>query len=283
MIDAKELDIPYDMIIGRNSIIEHSLLLYDPDFHTLGMRLRHDDDSMHDIAHNPAVGSVTPTVRGDTNDGINQGAVAKQPDETFVGYLHEVHRLFMLLEGEKMRHYTCPADSTEELLTLSSGIAMPTAKLSIQREPKNGISGVPVDQDGKTSSLPGDDSYVNGFNRNQKWHSTKPDRPELNRAHKDAYIHYEASAEGMDFASAWEPQYQGMIRSDPTPTGTLVGRNASNGVHTEYYLLPTMLGDEELREETGRLCTKYQTLFSISVSPEPADLKPMELVVDQNK
>ena len=74
-----------------------------------------------------------------------------------------------------------------------------------------------------------------------------------------------------------------MIRSDPTPTGTLVGRNASNGVPTEYYLLPTMLGDEELREETERLCTKYQKLFSTSVSPEPADLKPMELVVDQNK
>ena len=44
-----------------------------------------------------------------------------------------------------------------------------------------------------------------------------------------------------------------------------------------------MLGDEELREEAKRLCTKYQKLFSISVSPEPADLKPMELVVDQNK
>ena len=73
-----------------------------------------------------------------------------------------------------------------------------------------------------------------------------------------------------------------MTRSDPTPTGTLVGRNASNGVQTDYYLLPTMLGDEELREEATRLCTKYQKLFSISVSPEPADLKPMELVVDQN-
>ena len=96
-------------------------------------------------------------------------------------------------------------------------------------------------------------------------------------------IHYEASAEGMDFASAWEPQYQGKIRSDPSLTGTLVGRNASNGVSTEYYLLPTFLGDEELREETRCLCTKYQNLFSMSVNPEPVDLKPMELVVDQNK
>ena len=83
-IDAKELDIPYDMIIGRNSIIEHSLLLYDPEFHALGMRLRHENDSLHDIAHNSAVGSVSPTVRGDTNDGENQGAVAKRPDGTFV-------------------------------------------------------------------------------------------------------------------------------------------------------------------------------------------------------
>ena len=128
-IDAKELDIPYDMIIGRNSIIEYSLLLYDPDHHALGMRIHHDDDSSHDIAHNSAVGRVLPTVRGDTNDGENQGAVAKQPDGTFVGYLHEVHRLFMLLEGEKTRHYMCPAEVTEKLLTLSSGIAMPTAKL----------------------------------------------------------------------------------------------------------------------------------------------------------
>ena len=84
VIDAKELDIPYDMIIGRNSIIEHSLLLYDPEFHALGMRLRHENDSLHDISHNSAVGRVLPTVRGDTNDGENQGAVAKPPDGTFV-------------------------------------------------------------------------------------------------------------------------------------------------------------------------------------------------------
>ena len=69
IIDAKEQDIPYDMIIGRNSIIEHSLLLYDPEFHALGMRLRHKNDSLHDIAHNSAVGRVSPTVRGDTNEG----------------------------------------------------------------------------------------------------------------------------------------------------------------------------------------------------------------------
>ena len=52
---------------------------------------------MHDIAHNPAVGRVKPTVRGDTNDGENQGAVAKQPDETFVGYLYEVRRFVYAL------------------------------------------------------------------------------------------------------------------------------------------------------------------------------------------
>ena len=63
----------------------------------------------------------------------------------------------MLLEGEKMRHNVCPADVTEKLLTLSSGIAMPAAELTIQREPKNGISGVPADQGGNTSSLLGGD------------------------------------------------------------------------------------------------------------------------------
>jgi hypothetical protein len=44
IIDAKELDIPYDMIIGRDSIIQHSLLMYDPDFNTFGMRKRQRDD-----------------------------------------------------------------------------------------------------------------------------------------------------------------------------------------------------------------------------------------------
>ena len=83
------------------------------------------------------------------------------------------------------------------------------------------------------------------FNCNPKWHQPKPDFPELNRDHKDAYIHYEASAEGLDFASAWEPQYQGKIRSDPTPTGMLVGSNSSNEIPTEYYLLPAIMGDEE--------------------------------------
>ena len=97
----------------------------------------------------------------------------------------------------------CPADSTEKLLTLSSGIAMPTAQLKVQREPKNGISGVPADQDGKTSSLLGDDCNVSKeFNCKPKWHCTKLGRPELNRAHKDMYNHYEASAGGLDFASA---------------------------------------------------------------------------------
>ena len=114
IIDAKELDIPYDMIIGRDSIIQHSLLMYDPDFNTLGMRLRQRDDSSQDFAHNPAVGKVVPiekgdpTVRGETNESVNQEAAAKQPDGTFVGYLHEVHRLFMLLEGEKMRQTCAP-------------------------------------------------------------------------------------------------------------------------------------------------------------------------------
>ena len=37
----------------------------------------------------------------------------------------------MLLEGEKMSHNVCPADATEKLLTLSSGIAMPAAKLKL--------------------------------------------------------------------------------------------------------------------------------------------------------
>ena len=109
----------------------------------------------------------------------------------------------MLIEGGKMRHYMCPAGVTEKLLTLAFGIAMPTAKLSILREPKNGILGVPADQDGKTSSLLGGVCSVsNGFNRNPKWHCTKLDIPELNRARKDAYVHYEASAEGVDIASA---------------------------------------------------------------------------------
>ena len=66
----------------------------------------------------------------------------------------------MLLEGEKMRHYMCPAEATEKLLTLSSGIATPTAKLKVRREPKNGVSGVPADRDGKTSSLLDDVGHV---------------------------------------------------------------------------------------------------------------------------
>ena len=37
----------------------------------------------------------------------------------------------MLLEGERMRHNVCPADVTEKLLTLWSGIAMPAAKLKL--------------------------------------------------------------------------------------------------------------------------------------------------------
>ena len=85
------------MIIGRDSIIQHSLLMYDPDFNTFGMRIRQRDDSSQDLAYNSAVGKVEPiekgdpTVRGETNESVNQEAAAKQPDGTFVEYLHEVH------------------------------------------------------------------------------------------------------------------------------------------------------------------------------------------------
>ena len=117
----------------------------------------------------------------------------------------------MAHKDASIRQNVCPAEVSEKLLTLSSGIDMPAAELTIQREPKNGISGVPADQGGNTSSLLGGDCNTDRFNCNQKCHCTKPDSPELNRAHKDAYIHYEASAEGMDFASTWGPQYQGKI------------------------------------------------------------------------
>ncbi len=50
------------------------------------MRIRQRDDSSLDLAHNPAVGKVKPvekgdpTVRGETNESVNQEAVAKQQD-----------------------------------------------------------------------------------------------------------------------------------------------------------------------------------------------------------
>ena len=48
----------------------------------------------------------------------------------------------------------------------------------------------------------------------------------------------------------------------------LVGSNSSNEIPTEFYLLPAIMGDEELREEAKHLYTRYSHLFSISLSPE---------------
>ena len=107
-----------------------------------------------------------------------------------------------------------------------------------------------------------------GFVTHSKRHQTKPTLSELNRAHKDEYIHYEAIAEGMELFEATEPQYQG-VKSGPKTSHTLNNHNQlpTGEKDTAEREFPTIVGDADLRERATALCNKYPRMFSTKLNP----------------
>ena len=157
------------------------------------------------------------------------------PEDVAVEELNvALERLWMLSEREHWRHeISCPAVLTRAVQSLD-GIAPPGAKLNVLREPKNGPSGVPADpvhnsvvRENRTrpdAALP-----FRGLTASPKWHHPKLDDPELNRAHKDMYIHYEPARDGIDF----EPEQPEFRREGDRSHLKL----DSNGVPIEEYRL----------------------------------------------
>ena len=112
--------------------------------------------------------------------------------------------------------------------TADTGKNVATAELHTMREPKNDTLGVPADQlynssaVGSVPVLGAPDTK--GFVAKQRWHQTKLDGSELNRAHMSEMIHYEATAEGLEWIGHDDPLYLGakdptVIPKGPQPKG----------------------------------------------------------------
>jgi hypothetical protein len=170
---------------------------------------------------------------------------------------------------------------------------VPTARLHTMREPKNGTLGVPADQLHNSSavgSVPVSGiPDTKGFVAGTRWHQTKLDGSELNRAHVSELIHYEATAEGLEWIGQNDPIYVGEKDSPTVPKGSQPrGGTKGNLPHNESHsgeqvdaVDPIYCGPPSLREQCRKLCAKYDTIISTHLNPEPADLPPMELRVDE--
>ena len=197
-LDIKELDIPYDIIIGRPSIMKYGLLQFDAQLCLAGLQNANTVIQPELLNQDPHVVPATES-EADTKPEIG----LQTPEDVAVEELNvALERLWMLSEREHWRHeISCPAVLTRAVQSLD-GIAPPGAKLNVLREPKNGPSGVPADpvhnsvvRENRTR--PDAALSFRGLTASPKWHHPKLDDPELNRAHKDQYIHYEASAVGI--------------------------------------------------------------------------------------
>jgi len=205
--------------------------------------------------------------------------------------------LWLLSEGEHRRRESSnprPAETVQS--NRSTEDFVPTAQLNTLREPKKGTSGVPADQLYNSSAVGSVPVPVAagtmGFVAQQRWHQTKPEGLELNRAHMSQYIHHEATAEGMEVDGREEPQYQTTV----TPIKTTVDPERKKSVATlprdenvrpgENMVRedePTLFGPSNLRERLKQLCTEYRDIISIKLNTEPANLPPLELKVEDAK
>jgi hypothetical protein len=185
-VDIKELDIPYDIIIGRPSIMKYGLLQFDAELCLAGLQMTNTVIQPELLNQEPP---VVPATECEVDTRPELGL--QTPEDVAVEELNvALERLWVLSEREHRRHeISCPALLARAAQSLD-GIAPPGAKLNVLREPKNGTSGVPADpvhnsvvRENRTrpdAALP-----MRGLTASPKWYSPKLDGPELNRAHRD--------------------------------------------------------------------------------------------------
>ena len=276
-VDAKEVDIQYDMIIGRDAIIEHNLLQFDSEFRSLfstEMSLHgHPTELVINpgeivdkcITCNNSTGPAEP-LGTETNERILQVTTGTREVE-------ELNVLKGLLEQVQMR------DLAEPIMMNRAKENFQTAKLMTLREPKNGRLGMSADLASSSNTNVALSDHRFSLQAQSDIHP-KPSQPELNRAHMSQYIHYEATAEGEEISRSEDPKYHWEY---DLSSGSLVERSASSDIQAGTNLPPNIFGDDSFREETKALCTKYSDIFSTRLRREPADLPPMELKVDLAK
>ena len=144
------------------------------------------------------------------------------------------------------------------------------------REPKNNTLGMPADQLYNSSSVGSVPVLgipdTKGFVPSTRWHQTKLDGSELNRAHVSDIIYYEATAEGLEWIGHDDPVYVGERGPPVVPKGSQpqgVGEIHSGEQVDEQ--TPVYCGPPSLRERCRLLCEKYDKIISTHLNPEPAN------------
>ena len=297
-LDVRELEIPFDMIIGRPSICEHRLLRFDAELSKAGFETQISRNAQPLLTSKEP--PIAPAISGEAGP---KGFTSQSPEigttDRDESKDHALELLWILSEREHGRtesRYSVPAEAVmSSRPTGDTGMKVPTARLLTMGEPKNDSLGMPADQLHNSSavgSVPVSGiPDTRGFVARPKWHQTKLDGSELNRAHMSELIHYEATAEGLEWMGQNDPVYVGEKVSPVVPKGSQprsgmegnLPRNESHPGEQVDEMSPIYCGPPSLRERCKQLCEKYDTIISTHLNPEPADLPPMELRVDEVK
>jgi hypothetical protein len=126
---------------------------------------------------------------------------------------------------------------------------------------------------------------------------TKPNIPEVNRAHISEYIHYEEEAEGIELrgvnapASDWDSSeplnllFRSKNGGAPQGVSDKSTRRQSvfdNDVQAQTCYIPTnIFGEAQFVEAIKAVCEKHRTVFNTKLNKQPALVPPMELIVDR--
>ena len=253
-LDFREVKIPYDVIIGRNSIIHYNLLRYDNDFLRM-IRWRKSPYEKNLVKGNPT--RVQPN-----HEHI------EALDEPILAVLKELYGKAVL--------------STDLCETVTGRKPLNRHKSATLREPKNGTSG---DMSNQVPIIGSDISLVELATLVETGCAKsvpKPDQPELNRAHQSQFIHYEETAEGDDFIGF--EKIMNYRRETESSSGALVGRRGNNVEQVDTSNIPkNIVGTDEFKVLILALLMKYSDVFNRELHTNPADLPPMQLKVNESK
>ena len=173
--------------------------------------------------------------------------------------------------------------STDLCETVTGRKPLNRHKSATLREPKNGTSG---DTSNQVPIIGSDISLVElatlvepGCAQSAP---SKPDQPELNRAHQSQFIHYEETAEGDDFIGF--EKIMNYRRETESSFEALVGRRGNNVEQTDTSNIPkNIVGSDEFKALILALLMKYSDVFNRELHTNPADLPPMQLKVNESK
>ena len=142
-MDIKELDIPYDVIIGRPDIRQHQLLRFDPELSLTGLEKPDKGSQPALINQVPPVVPATELAEDTEPEQTEQLAVIPSVTELETA----MERLWLLFERAYERNgntHPCPAESALSVSMWNEPSNI-TARLNVLKEPKDDSLGVPAD------------------------------------------------------------------------------------------------------------------------------------------